>query len=92
MAGNDLYFDDIYINPAASDLTLPAGVGVCPTGVLLGDVDLNGTVDFLDITPFIGVLSGSGIPNQPEADCDESGVVDFLDITPFIAILSGSGS
>jgi hypothetical protein len=60
--------------------------------VLLGDVDLSGTVDFLDITPFIGVLSGSGIPNQPEADCDESGVVDFLDITPFIAILSGGGS
>jgi hypothetical protein len=60
--------------------------------VLLGDVDLSGTVDFLDITPFIGVLSGSGIPDQPEADCDESGTVDFLDITPFIAILSGSGS
>jgi hypothetical protein len=62
------------------------------TTVLLGDVDLSGTVDFLDITPFIGVLSGSGIPNQAEADCDESGTVDFLDITPFIAILSGSGS
>ena len=58
--------------------------------VLLGDVDLSGTVDFLDITPFIGVLSGGTF--QAEADCDESGDVTFLDITPFINILSGSGS
>ena len=56
--------------------------------VLLGDVDLNGTVDFLDISPFISVLS-DGI-FQCEADCDGSGAVDFLDISPFIAILSGS--
>ena len=58
--------------------------------VLLGDVNLSGTVDFLDITPFIGVLSGGTF--QAEADCNESGGVDFLDITPFIGILSGSGS
>jgi hypothetical protein len=51
---------------------------------------LDKTVDFLDITPFIGVLSGG--TNQPEADCNGDGSVTFLDITPFIAILSGSGS
>jgi hypothetical protein len=56
--------------------------------VLLGDVDLSGTVDFLDISPFISVLSGGTF--QAEADCDQSGDVDFLDISPFIAILSGS--
>jgi hypothetical protein len=55
-------------------------------GVLLGDVDLNGVVNFLDITPFIGVLSSGG--SQAEADCNEDGMVDFLDITPFIGILS----
>ena len=54
---------------------------------LLGDVDLSGTVDFLDIQPFIGVLSGG--TNQCEADCDQNGTVEFLDIQPFIAILSG---
>ena len=53
---------------------------------LLGDVDLSGTVDFLDIQPFIAVLSGR--TNQCEADCDQSGIVDFLDIQPFIEILS----
>ena len=56
--------------------------------VLLGDVNLDGVVDFLDISSFIAVLSGAGF--QDEADCDENGVVDFLDIAAFIAILGGS--
>jgi hypothetical protein len=60
---------------------------VGPATPLLGDVNLSGTVDFLDITPFIAVLSSNGF--QAEADCDQSAAVDFLDTTPFIAILSG---
>ena len=59
-----------------------------PALVLLGDVDLSGTVDFADIAPFIALLSGNTF--QAEADVDESGVVNFADIAPFIAILSGS--
>ena len=55
--------------------------------VLLGDVNLSGGVDFLDIAPFIAVLSASG-NNQAEADIDQSGTVDFLDIAPFIEILN----
>lgn len=59
------------------------------TGTTLkGDVDLDGMVTFLDINPFIGVLSGSGY--QAEADCDCDGMVTFLDINPFINILSGT--
>ena len=54
--------------------------------VLLGDVNLDGEVDFLDISPFILILSTGDF--QPEADIDESGSVDFLDISPFIIILS----
>ena len=53
---------------------------------MLGDVNLSGTVDFLDISPFIGVLTGASF--QTEADCDENGMVDFSDISPFIAILA----
>ncbi len=68
---------------AVGTLTVVSG-----TSTLLGDVDLSGTVDFLDIAPFIAVLAGG--TNQAEADCDENGTVDFLDISPFIAILSGS--
>ncbi len=56
--------------------------------VLLGDVNLDGVVSFLDISSFIGILSGGGF--QAEADCDENGVVSFLDIAAFIGILSGS--
>jgi hypothetical protein len=56
--------------------------------VTLGDCNLDGVVNFLDITPFISVLSSSGF--LEEADCNEDGNVNFLDITPFIAILSGT--
>ena len=55
---------------------------------LLGDVNLSGVVDFLDIPAFIAVLQ-SGV-FQAEADCDESGMVDFGDIPAFIAILIAS--
>ena len=66
-------------------------VDICMTpdlSVLLGDCDLDGAVSFLDIAPFIAVLTSDGYLSQ--ADCDLNCVVDFLDIAPFIAILSGS--
>jgi len=53
---------------------------------LLGDVNLDGAVDFLDIAPFITLLSTGEF--QAEADTNEDGVVDFLDIAPFIVLLS----
>ena len=55
---------------------------------LIGDVNLDGTVSFLDISPFISALSGGTF--QCEADVDGNGTVNFLDISPFIAILSSS--
>ena len=60
------------------------------TEILLGDVNQDGAVDFLDISPFIGLLSSGEF--QAEADIDDSGVVDFLDISPFIVILGGGGA
>ena len=53
---------------------------------LLGDVNRDGVVSFLDIGPFIAVLSASG--DQAEADINGDNVVDFLDIVPFISLLS----
>ena len=53
---------------------------------LLGDVDLNGEVDFGDIAPFVAILTNMGF--QEEADVDESGAVDFGDIPVFITLLS----
>lgn len=70
---SDLHIFDFAVSP---DLT-----------ILLGDVNLDGVVTFLDIAPFIAVLSSAAF--QDEADCNEDGVVNFLDIAPFIAILSG---
>ncbi len=54
--------------------------------VLLGDVNLDSDVNFLDIFPFIGVLSSGGF--QDEADVNQNGEVNFLDINPFITVLS----
>ena len=54
--------------------------------VLLGDVNRDDIVNFLDITPFVGVLTDSG--DQVEADCNEDGAVNFLDIAAFITILT----
>ena len=56
--------------------------------ILLGDVNLDGFVNFLDISPFISVLSAGG--TLAEADVNQDGVVDFMDISPFIGVLSGS--
>ena len=54
----------------------------------LGDVNQDGIVNFLDISPFILVLS---MPSQFqfEADTNQDGVVSFLDISPFIVLLAG---
>ena len=55
---------------------------------LLGDVNIDGVVDFDDIPPFITILiSGDFLA---EADTDDNGVVDFDDIPGFIAILVAS--
>ena len=53
---------------------------------LLGDVNFDGAVNFLDITPFIAALSSGNY--LFEADTNQDNSVNFLDITPFIALLS----
>ncbi len=58
--------------------------------VLIGDVNTDDIVNFLDIAPFIGVLSMPGA-FQPEADINQDGVVNFLDIAPFIGALANAG-
>ena len=59
------------------------------SGVLLGDVNQDGVVDFFDIAPFIELLANNGVPFLAEADIDLCGKVDFFDIQPFINILAG---
>jgi len=73
---------DVQINDGNAVLTLTDAAVV-----LLGDANQDGAIDFLDIVPFIGLLSGG--PYLEEADFDQNGTVNFLDIRPFIALLSG---
>ena len=61
--------------------------------VLLGDTNLDGIVNFLDISPFISILAGgAGFDPQAiaNADTNESGGISFLDISPFINILASA--
>jgi hypothetical protein len=58
-----------------------------PDPFSLGDVNLDGMVDFADIPAFISVLISGEY--QLEADVDQSGMVNFDDIPAFIAILIG---
>lgn len=61
-------------------------VTVADDSVLLGDVNQDEIVNFLDISPFIMLLT-TGMP-QAEADTNGDGSVSFLDIAPFINILA----
>ena len=78
---------DELLNPSINSLiTFEEGSSPILPPTLLGDCDLNGVVNFFDITPFIDILSDETF--LLEADCNEDGTVDFFDITPFIDILS----
>lgn len=61
-------------------------VTLVPPTIILGDCDLSGVVDFLDISPFIAALSTNSFLEQ--ADCNQDSFVNFLDISAFIAILA----
>ncbi len=60
-----------------------------PIGLLLGDCNMDGTVNFQDIQTFIATLT-SGV-FAPEADINQDGAVNFSDISPFINLLRASG-
>ena len=54
----------------------------------LGDVNLDGVVDLLDVAPFVALLNAGGY--QAEADVNQDGVFDLLDVAPFVELLSGA--
>ena len=57
---------------------------ITPT-LLLGDVNLDGEVDFSDIPVFIAILQMGQF--EVAADCNQDGEVNFADIPAFIDIL-----
>ena len=56
--------------------------------IILGDINRDEEVNFLDIAPFIEVLATPG-GFQGEADIDQNDVVNFLDIALLAALLAG---
>ena len=54
---------------------------------LLGDVNQDGAVDLLDVSPFIDLLAAGGFQN--EADINQDRSIDLLDVQPFIDLLAG---
>ena len=92
-AGEEIVVGQTGFNPALGGGNVGVGfeqiiLTVDEGTALLGDVNLDGVVDFLDISLFITVLATGGF--QEEADIDGNGAVDFLDISGFILILSGT--
>ena len=62
-------------------------VGSAPEPIL-GDVNSDEVVNFLDVSPFISILAAGDF--QEEADINQDGEVNFLDVGPFIGIFTGS--
>ena len=79
---------DAGVELSGSGFTLTGGFRLTATKlVLLGDVNLDGLVNLLDVDPFIDRLASGDF--QAEADCNEDKVVNLLDVDPFIVLLSG---
>jgi hypothetical protein len=55
----------------------------------LGDVNLDGVVNGLDVDPFVGLVTSGGF--QTEADMNGDGAVNGLDVDPFVAAVVGGG-
>ena len=54
---------------------------------LLGDINLDGSVNLLDVAPFVAILTTGEF--QCEADVNQDGGVDLLDVGPFVDLLAG---
>ncbi len=54
---------------------------------VIGDVNQDGAVDLLDVSPFVDVLTSGQI--QAEADINQDGTVNLLDVSPFVTLLTG---
>jgi len=55
-------------------------------GGLIGDVNCDGTVDLLDIGPFVAAITDGVFLTK--ADINGDGTVDLLDVGPFVTLLT----
>ena len=54
-------------------------------GFAIGDVNMDGSINLLDVDPFVAAVGGG--PYVCEADIDQNGTVNLLDVGPFIDLL-----
>lgn len=53
-----------------------------------GDVNCDGSVDLLDVGPFVDAITNGD--NPPKADINNDNIVNLLDIGPFVGLLSSN--
>ena len=58
-----------------------------PIPVLLGDINGDGSLNLLDVAPFIDVIVWGAF--EVSADINQDGAVNLLDVEPFIELLTG---
>ena len=77
------------INANIVDLPTPfTGMAIkIESGVLKGDVNMDGAINLLDVEPFVDALASGVFLAEADANCD--GVVNLLDVEPFILLLTG---
>ena len=54
---------------------------------LIGDVNGDGLINLLDVTPFVDAITNGDL--QCEADINQDNEVNLLDVAPFVELLSG---
>ena len=83
--------DEIEYFVTATDMAGNTGEGDIQTvtveGVILGDINCDGSVNLLDVAPFVDLLTSGEF--SPKADINDSGTVDLLDVAPFVDLLAG---
>jgi hypothetical protein len=87
--GTDDSGDGGFDNDSCDGSILSAVINKVESTLLLGDVNLDGEVNGLDVDPFVEVLLQG--PYQTNADMNEDGVVNGLDVDPFVAAVVGGG-
>ena len=80
-------FDPIEDGSTPGELNGGDSGDACPSGFEVGDVNMDGIIDLLDVGPFVNSIT-TGV-FQCEADVDGSGAVDLLDVGPFVDLLTG---
>ncbi len=78
----------ITVNPATGGGAMLTGLSVAIPDFIVADVNTDGSINLLDVAPFVDLLSNGTY--RVEADLNKDGEVNLLDVRPFvIALLLG---